>query len=212
MLRVLATAVSKSATRAAVAPAASRAIHAAVAACADNASSAAGAQGGKLTGKVKWFNTKKGFGFITVNEGGHDVFVHQSNVHAQGFRSLADGEDVEFVQQADAAGKVRAVNVTGPGGAFVKGAPRQMDFGNRGGYGGGYGGGGYGGGGYGGGSYGAQGGQGGGGYGGGGYGTGGGYGSQFGSGGGSGGYSRGGGGRGGYGQQGGAGPAGGAPQ
>ena len=47
------------------------------------------------TGTVKWFNDAKGLGFIT-QEGGEDVFVHYSAVQAQGFKSLAEGDRVEF--------------------------------------------------------------------------------------------------------------------
>ena len=47
------------------------------------------------TGRVKWFNDEKGFGFIT-QESGEDVFVHFSAVVAQGFKSLAEGDQVEF--------------------------------------------------------------------------------------------------------------------
>ena len=47
------------------------------------------------TGRVKWFNDAKGFGFIT-KEGGEDVFVHYTAVQAQGFKSLAEGDQVEF--------------------------------------------------------------------------------------------------------------------
>jgi CspA family cold shock protein len=47
------------------------------------------------TGKVKWFNDRKGYGFIE-NEEGVDVFVHHTAIQAEGFRTLAKGEDVEF--------------------------------------------------------------------------------------------------------------------
>ena len=49
------------------------------------------------TGSVKWFDTKKGFGFI-VNPEGKDVFVHYSSIDGDGFRSLKDGEQVEYEQ------------------------------------------------------------------------------------------------------------------
>ena len=47
------------------------------------------------TGKVKWFNDAKGFGFI-VREDGPDLFVHHTAIVAEGFRSLAEGQEVEF--------------------------------------------------------------------------------------------------------------------
>ena len=47
------------------------------------------------TGKVKWFDDKKGYGFISV-EGGSDVFVHYSSIQATGYRSLREGQEVEF--------------------------------------------------------------------------------------------------------------------
>jgi cold shock CspA family protein len=69
----------------------------------------------------------KGFGFITPADGSADVFVHQTSIHAQGFRSLAEGEDVEFdVEHDPRKGKYFAVNVTGPNGGFVQGAPPQQ--------------------------------------------------------------------------------------
>ncbi len=49
----------------------------------------------RVTGTVKWFNDDKGFGFLAV-EGGKDVFVHQSAIVAEGFRSLSEGDKVEF--------------------------------------------------------------------------------------------------------------------
>jgi CspA family cold shock protein len=48
------------------------------------------------TGTVKWFNDQKGFGFITRDDGEKDVFVHHSAIQSQGFRSLAEGDRVEF--------------------------------------------------------------------------------------------------------------------
>ncbi|OEU16295.1 CSD-domain-containing protein [Fragilariopsis cylindrus CCMP1102] len=96
------------------------------------------------SGTVKWFDVKKGFGFIAPDDGTDDIFVHQTSIHSEGFRSLAEGEPVEFSTTEDPSnGKVKAQNVTGPMGAFVQGAPRRDD----GGFGGGGGGGNYGGGG-----------------------------------------------------------------
>jgi CspA family cold shock protein len=50
----------------------------------------------RTTGTVKWFNDQKGFGFITRDDGQKDVFVHHSAIQTQGFRSLAEGQRVEF--------------------------------------------------------------------------------------------------------------------
>jgi len=50
----------------------------------------------RMTGTVKWFNDDKGFGFIE-REGGEDVFVHFSSIRGDGFKSLRDGQEVEFV-------------------------------------------------------------------------------------------------------------------
>ena len=48
------------------------------------------------TGTVKWFNGKKGFGFITPDEGSADLFVHHSEIKSDGYATLADGQVVEF--------------------------------------------------------------------------------------------------------------------
>ena len=48
------------------------------------------------TGKVKWFNQEKGFGFITNDEDGKDIFVHFSAINAEGFKTLEEGQVVEF--------------------------------------------------------------------------------------------------------------------
>ena len=48
------------------------------------------------TGKVKWFNDSKGFGFITLDDGSDDVFVHHTSIESEGFRSLQEDQAVEF--------------------------------------------------------------------------------------------------------------------
>ncbi|KAA9021738.1 cold-shock protein [Niallia endozanthoxylica] len=62
------------------------------------------------TGKVKWFNAEKGFGFIEV-EGGDDVFVHYSAIQTDGFKSLDEGQEVSFDIEEGQRGP-QAVNVT----------------------------------------------------------------------------------------------------
>ncbi len=125
------------------------------------------------TGKVKWFNTAKGFGFIQPDDGGQDIFVHVSAVERAGLSQLDEGQSVNYdLEQDSRSGKTAAGNleVTGsapPGARPAPRGPRPGGFGgDRGGFGGGDRGGGYGGGG-GGGGFGGGGGRSGGGFGGG---------------------------------------------
>jgi cold shock protein len=61
------------------------------------------------SGTVKWFNDKKGFGFIS-QEGGDDVFVHHTSIQGEGFKTLAEGDKVEFELVEDQKG-FKASNV-----------------------------------------------------------------------------------------------------
>ena len=65
------------------------------------------------TGVVKWFNDQKGYGFVTPDGGGKDVFVHHSGIEAEGFKSLKEGDKVEFEitqsQKGEQATKVKKV-------------------------------------------------------------------------------------------------------
>jgi CspA family cold shock protein len=65
----------------------------------------------KITGKVKWFNESKGFGFITPGDGSKDIFVHHSAIASNGFRTLTEGQNVEFEIEEGQKGP-SAVNVT----------------------------------------------------------------------------------------------------
>ncbi|MDH5662572.1 MAG: cold shock domain-containing protein [Elusimicrobiota bacterium] len=66
-----------------------------------------------MKGKVKWFNESKGYGFIEKEDGSGDVFVHFSSIQSEGFKTLHEGEVVEF-EIVDSDKGPKAVNVTKP--------------------------------------------------------------------------------------------------
>ncbi|KAH0979602.1 hypothetical protein GBA52_006779 [Prunus armeniaca] len=93
----------------------------------------------RLSGTVKWFDDEKGFGFIIPNDGGDNLFVHQSSIRMQGFRTLGQGESVEFHITSDRDGRTEAADVTrleegpfqgsrGGGGASGRGGGRGYRF------------------------------------------------------------------------------------
>ena len=65
-------------------------------------------------GTVKWFSDSKGYGFVTPEDGGPDVFVHFSGIEGAGFKTLAEGDVVEFETEQGPKG-VRAINVVKAG-------------------------------------------------------------------------------------------------
>ncbi|XP_023661942.1 protein lin-28 homolog B [Paramormyrops kingsleyae] len=82
-------------------------------------------------GHCKWFNVRMGFGFISMTSRGgrpldspQDVFVHQSKLHMEGFRSLKEGEPVEFTFKKSSKG-LESLRVTGPGGGPCTGSERR---------------------------------------------------------------------------------------
>jgi len=64
----------------------------------------------RLTGRVKWFNSQKGFGFIVPDNGGKDLFVHYTAIRSGGYKTLKEGQKVEYELEASDKGD-KAVNV-----------------------------------------------------------------------------------------------------
>jgi CspA family cold shock protein len=68
----------------------------------------------RVTGKVKWFNSKKGFGFIVPDNGGNDLFVHFTAIQSSGYKTLQEGQKVEFeIMQTNKGDKAVNVKVIG---------------------------------------------------------------------------------------------------
>ena len=65
----------------------------------------------RIVGKLKWFDAKKGYGFISPNDGGQDVFVHISAVKAAGMDALSDGQAVSYELETGQNGKTSAINL-----------------------------------------------------------------------------------------------------
>ena len=99
----------------------------------------------RSTGTVKWFNPQKGYGFITPQDGSDDLFVHFTSIRSDGYRSLAEGQSVEFLVDYGDDGRAMAVDVTSavrsrsPGGFRGGGGRGRGRYGGGEGRGGGFG-------------------------------------------------------------------------
>ena len=68
------------------------------------------------SGKVKWFNNAKGYGFVLADEGGEDVFVHHSSIEMEGYRTLRVGQEVTFdIKEGPKGAHAVNIRVTGEG-------------------------------------------------------------------------------------------------
>ncbi|VAH07541.1 unnamed protein product [Triticum turgidum subsp. durum] len=85
--------------------------------------------GERVKGTVKWFNVTKGFGFISPEDGSEDLFVHQSAIKSDGYRSLNENDTVEFEVITGDDGRTKASDVTAPGGGALSGGSRPGDGG-----------------------------------------------------------------------------------
>jgi len=93
----------------------------------------------QLKGTVKWFNPEKGFGFITPSSGEKDCFVHHSAIQGSGFKTLDEGEEVEFdmVQGQKGPAAENVVRLNPPAGGSSRGGDSRGGYGGGGGRGGG---------------------------------------------------------------------------
>ncbi|KAF8377031.1 hypothetical protein HHK36_030403 [Tetracentron sinense] len=101
------------------------------------------AQAKRLIGTVKWFSGQKGFGFVTPDDGTEDLFVHQTSIRSDRFRTLSDGDAVEFDIERGDDGRMKAVDVSlsngssgagsGAGRGFSGGRSRGGSYGSYGG-------------------------------------------------------------------------------
>lgn len=67
----------------------------------------------RLTGVCKWFDSKRGYGFVTSDHDGVDVFVHQTAIRCDGFRKIVEGQPISFGLTEDTSGRMKATDVIG---------------------------------------------------------------------------------------------------